>query len=263
MKNTFFKEDCMIIENNKLAHNIWTMSMSAPKITNQYLGAGQFILLQTSQSLEHPLRRPMSIAGVNGDELSIIYKTVGSVTNYMTGQKPGETMNVIGPVGNVFSEWEGVTPILIGGGIGLAPILNFRKQLSKSITIIGARTANEHFFDHSPKNGIYITTDDGTQGINGTVIDALNHIIDSIERPKIFACGPTPMFKALQSFSVLNNVPAQFSVESYMACGIGICQGCVIRKSTKENQKDPSYHKHFDLVCKNGPVFQAEDISFD
>ncbi len=257
------KEDCKIIYNDQIAHTLWKMIFKSDRIAPSYKGAGQFILLLPNDSLDHPLRRPMSIAGVEGDQFSIIYKTVGPITNAMSQMKPGETINVLGPLGNTFTTTDDeTTPILIGGGVGLAPILNLQKLLNDSITIIGARTAEEHFLTHSPKDGLILSTDDGSAGIKGNVITALESVINKIKNPIIYACGPEPMLKALQTFSITNDIPAQLSVESYMACGIGICQGCVIKKTSANVNTEPSYHQRFDLVCKNGPVFSAGEIRF-
>jgi len=264
INNLMVKEDCIIVENRQLADTIWTMTMKAPLITQNYIGAGQFILLLIDRLSEHPLRRPMSIANVEGDHLSIIYKTIGSVTNEMIHLKPDDTIDVLGPLGNIFTGFENnMNPILIGGGVGLAPILNLQKELKESTVIIGARTENEHFLTHSIETGLMLTTDDGTLGIKGTVLTVLSDVITKLPKPAIYACGPTPMLKALQTFTIENDIPAQFSVESYMACGIGICQGCVIKNSSKISNSDPTYHKKFDLVCTHGPVFPAEEISFD
>ena len=251
-------------ENLRLARNLWSMKFQAPEIVGEYSGAGQFVSILADDTWEHPLRRPMSIADVKGDCVSIIYKTVGAVTKSLARLQTGNAINVLGPLGNTFTGWDDENDlILVGGGVGLAPILNLYKTVKSSTVILGARTAEEHFFTHSPQEGVFLTTDDGSIGIRGTVIPTLECKILSKQNPIIFACGPEPMLKTIQNVAKKNHIPAQLSVESYMACGMGICQGCAIKKSEKEKSSVPTYHEKYDLVCVNGPVFSAEEISFD
>ena len=248
-----------IVSNNKIAENIWEMVFKSKNIADEYLGAGQFVSILTNDSWEHLIRRPMSIANIADDNISIIYKIFGSVTHSLTQLESNDYIDIFGPLGNTFNvDYDKYTPILIGGGIGLSPIINLSKCLEQkgisATTIIGARTADEHFLRHNPNNNMFLSTDDGSIGINGTVIDALNIVLDNIVNPKIFACGPETMLLSLQKMLSKKCIPAQFSVESYMACGMGICQGCAIPKSQNEG-----YH----LVCKEGPVFEANEVKFD
>ncbi|MEE9573558.1 MAG: dihydroorotate dehydrogenase electron transfer subunit [Candidatus Neomarinimicrobiota bacterium] len=248
-----------IIENSQIAQGIWRMVFKSVEIADRYFGAGQFVSILTDDSWQHPIRRPMSIAEVKDNDISIIYKVFGSVTQVLTQLKSEDYIDVFGPLGNTYNvNYKSIYPILIGGGIGLSPILNLSKYYANegviATTIIGAKTSNEHFLQHNPDENIYLSTDDGTEGIKGTVIDALNIVLKDIKNPKIFACGPEPMLFSLQKMLEKYNIPAQFSVESYMACGVGICQGCAISKIP-----DDGYH----LVCKDGPVFEANEVKFD
>ncbi len=248
-----------IIRNIEIAEGIWQMDFYSTEIANDYIGAGQFVSILANSSWEHPIRRPMSIAGVSGEEIAIIYKIFGSVTTDLTMLKPNGYLDVLGPIGNIFTlNNNQYHPILIGGGIGLSPIFNLANYLDEQgnakTVIIGARTSSEHFIKHDPAKNIFLATDDGSIGITGTVIDALNDIINKIDNPKIFTCGPEPMLSALQKYLIELDIPGQFSVESYMACGVGFCQGCVI-----ENRQNQKYH----LVCKDGPVFEVNEVKFD
>lgn len=248
-----------IIENTQIAEGIWQMVFESAEIANAYKGAGQFVSVLADDNWEHPIRRPMSIADVKEDEIFIIYKVFGSVTQALTKLKSKDYIDVLGPIGNTFNvNYDTFYPILIGGGIGLSPILNLSKCLTQKgvavTTIIGAKTSKEHFLQHNPNKNMFLSTDDGTIGINGTVIDALNIVLKDIQNPKIFACGPEPMLFSIQKILEEKSIPAQFSVESYMACGVGFCQGCVIPK--KQNN---AYY----LVCKDGPVFEANEVKFE
>ncbi|MEE8341265.1 MAG: dihydroorotate dehydrogenase electron transfer subunit [Candidatus Neomarinimicrobiota bacterium] len=235
------------------------MVFRSAEIADRYAGAGQFVSVLANDHWQHPIRRPMSIADVNGEEIAIIYKIFGPVTQKLRQLKSKANINVFGPLGNTYEvDFNSYYPILVGGGIGLSPILNLSKILKKkripNTIIIGAKTFKEHFLEHDPDNNIYLCTDDGSQGITGTVVDALETVLKDIEDPKIFACGPEPMLFSIQNMLKENSIPAQFSVESYMACGVGICQGCAI-----PNSNDKGYH----LVCTDGPVFEANEVKFD
>ncbi len=248
-----------IIENSQIAEGIWRMVFKSSEIADRYLGAGQFVSILADNSWQHPIRRPMSIAEVKDNEISIIYKVFGSVTQALTQLKTKDYIDVLGPLGNTFNvDYNSIYPILIGGGIGLSPILNLSKCFEKNgitvTTIIGAKTSEEHFLKHNPVENIFLSTDDGTEGINGTVVDALKIVLKDVKNPKIFACGPEPMLFSIQKMLEKYSIPAQFSVESYMACGVGICQGCAIPKLHEDG-----YH----LVCKDGPVFETNEVKFD
>ena len=257
-------EIATILENKLIASNIWEMKMTAPEIVEQYKGAGQFIQILVQSSWDRPLRRPMSIAAIDGDQISIIYKVFGVMTQILTKLKPGAALDILGPLGNTFT-WgnDEFTSVLVGGGVGLAPILNMYGEGivsgQESVLVIGARTSKEHFIDHDPQNNVFLATDDGTIGIAGTIIPAIKKSLENISKPAIFACGPEPMLKAVQDFAATHQIPAQISVESYMGCGVGICQGCVLEKNNG-TISEHSYHEKYSLVCIDGPVYQSEEV---
>jgi len=255
-------ENVTISSNKEIAMNLWRMSMNAPKIAAAYMGPGQFINILPNDNWEHPIRRPMSIASVNGNNVEIIYKIFGDITDQLSRKSSGDTINILGPLGNVFTEWDNkdVEPILIGGGVGLAPILNVYESCRNPIMIIGAKTASEHFMKHDPKNNIYLTTDDGSLGIAGNVMKAMDEIVLH-ENSIIYACGPEPMLHVLQKHAADKNIRVQLSVESYMGCGVGLCQGCVIERQNGHVQEH-SYHEKYSLVCLDGPVYKNSEVTF-
>ena len=259
----------MIIEkvniklNRQIADNIWEMVFDAPNIASKYVGAGQFISILANDSWGHPLRRPMS----KDNEISIIYKIFGDVTNILSKKNKGDSVELLGPIGNTFSNWDSDTfPILIGGGVGLAPILNLKHLCERSnvdhAIIIGARNSNEQFMKHDPDKNIYLATDDGSIGEHGTVMTPLDEIIKSHKNPYLYACGPEAMMIAIRDYSIDKNINTQLSVESYMGCGVGLCQGCVIHNVTN-NLDEHTYHQKYSLVCVDGPVYEAKDIYFE
>ena len=238
--------------------------MKAPGVAKQYKGAGQFIQILVDSSWANPLRRPMSISAVEDGKIEIIYKVFGEMTQLLSEKDAGENLDILGPLGNTFKlHDDGSTPILVGGGVGLAPILNMYGEINLSekdgFLIIGARTGAEHFMEHEPHNNVLLTTDDGSIGILGTVIPAIEKSLEKATNPAIFACGPEQMLKAVQEFAAVHAMPAQLSVESYMGCGIGICQGCVVER-VNGSSTEHSYHEKYSLVCIDGPVYQTEEV---
>ena len=259
-------ERARIKSNRQLAHQIWEMQFEAPNIAREYMGSGQFINILTVDDWNHPLRRPMSIASSEDGCVSIIYKIFGNMTQELTEKKSGETLELLGPLGNIFSKWDnGSYPILIGGGVGLAPILNLKQACDNNkivyTMIIGARSGNEHFIKHDPGKNIYLSTDDGSLGEEGTVMVPLERLVKINKNAFIFACGPETMLRAVKEFAVNNDIQAQLSVESYMGCGIGFCQGCVIERNISKIQSH-SYHEKYSLVCIDGPIYNATEINF-
>lgn len=247
-----------IIENTEIAHNIWRLTFISQQIADEYVGAGQFVTILPNGSWEHPIRRPMSIANVNDDKISIIYKIFGSVTEQLSRLISGNYVDILGPLGNIFIvNYQDYTPILVAGGIGLAPILNLSDCLNKKgvncHTFIGAKNAKEHFIEHNPTKNMYLSTDDGSLGIKGTVLDYIKTVLEEISNPYIFACGPEQMLTALKNYLINENIPGQFSVESYMACGFGFCQGCAINIDGTLD---------YSLVCKDGPVFDYRKVKY-
>lgn len=253
-------ENATIESNEEIAKNIWRMSMTAPQISSHYEGPGQFINILSDDGWEHLVRRPMSIAKVRGEKIDIIYKIFGNITKQLSQKTSDDSINILGPLGNVFAGWESNTTVLVGGGVGLAPILNLYNSCPESILIIGARTGDEHFMQHDPGKNIYLTTDDGSLGIEGNVLKALENL-DFNDQTIIYACGPEPMLKAIQHFAAENKIKAQLSVESYMGCGVGLCQGCVIERQNGQLKKH-SYHEKYSLVCVDGPVYWSHEVSF-
>ncbi|MBH31735.1 MAG: hypothetical protein CMG71_07090 [Candidatus Marinimicrobia bacterium] len=258
-------ERASVTANELIAEGIFQMNVSAPKIAGENPSPGQFINISVIDSWFHPLRRPMSIAGREGESLKIIYKIFGAGTRLLSEFPVGSFIDLLGPLGNTFELTEGATPVLVGGGVGLAPILWFDETLRSNgidhTTIIGARHSGEHFLEHCPKEGFILTTDDGTVGIKGTVLPTIESICLEMENPKLFACGPEPMLKAVKQFAEKETVLCELSVESYMGCATGICQGCAIEHKSS-SISEHSYHERFSLVCLDGPIYNAKDIRF-
>ena len=258
-------ELAIVESTNNIAANTFQTFLKSPKLSES-IKPGQFINILPTQNWDKMMRRPMSVASQKDGIISIIYKVVGEGTQLMKDWLPGDCVDLIGPLGNY---WEGYTDrvsILIGGGVGIAPILNLNSHLDdlceNKVLIMGARNSSEHFIDHKPEDGIYMTTDDGSLGIHGNVLDSLEIVLKDIDFKsiKIFACGPPAMMEAVRQFSISRNIECDLALETLMACGFGICQGCTVEFDIKEEIIEHSYRNRFGLVCMDGPIFGSKDI---
>ncbi len=250
-----------IISNKLLTKSYWRCVMCAPDITRS-AKPGQFINIKTTSGLVPLLRRPFSIHNIDGEALEIIYDIVGEGTKALSQKRSGEYLDVIGPLGNGFS-LPGSSKhslIFVGGGVGIAPLfLLARKATTKNkIVLIGSKNKESLLCKKEFKDlgcEVKISTDDGSCGLKGKITALLRETLDIKIREKerifIYACGPKPMLKEVFKIVTMNALPAQFSLEEHMGCGIGACLGCVVK--TK---------KGLERVCKEGPVFDASDLAW-
>ena len=254
-----------VINNTEIAEGIYKTVFKSPQIS-EVVKPGQFVNILPEQKWEQVMRRPMSIANQWDGKISIIYKVVGKGTYIMAQWQDGEKVDLIGPLGNYWRGYETTFPILIGGGVGIAPILNLHlhllEQMIDHMLIMGARHKDEHFLLHEPTKQIYMATDNGSMGIQGNVVDALRSIYPQQIIPhtaKLFACGPPLMMEAVRLYALENHRACDLALETIMACGFGICQGCTVERKV-EDQVDHSYRNRFALACMDGPIFNAEEI---
>jgi len=252
--------------NEEISREIYETVFKSDVISSSSL-PGQFINILPNSNWDKVMRRPMSIASQGSGKISIIYKAIGDGTHVMANWKRGDEVDIIGPLGNYWCEYETTFPILIGGGVGIAPILNLHHLLIENnidhVLIMGARTKEEHFLKHEPKQNIYMSTDDGRLGLKGNVIDAIQSIYENKNLPenaKIFSCGPPLMMESVRSYAIDNQLACDLALETIMACGFGICQGCTVIKKF-DDQIEHSYRNHFALACMDGPIFNANEIA--
>jgi len=256
-----FNEIATVVSNTKLADNIFEAILISPKISN-VAKPGQFVNILPSKNWLNVMRRPMSIAWQKNRKISIIYKIFGEGTKIISMWKNDDKIDIIGPLGNCWDNNFKNTPILIGGGVGIAPILNLHLLLEakkiKHILVMGARNRKEHFIKHNPENNIYLSTDLDDYGLKGNVIDAVKIILEQTkEKIKIYSCGPPGMMEAVKNYAILHNIECDLALETIMACGIGICQGCTVIKKT--NCSD-SYRERYALACIDGPIFNVKEL---
>ncbi len=247
-----------IVKNAQVQGRYFKMTLAAWAIARE-AKPGQFINVKVSDTQEPLLRRPLGIHGITGG-LEILYEVVGEGTAILSQRKPGESLDIVGPLGNGFDyrpEAKSQKPqILVAGGMGVAPLLFLAEKLKhrKLLVLIGAKTKSQILCAGEFKKlgcAVKIATDDGSRSFKGKVTDLLKRELSAIRYPlsAIYACGPRPMLKEISHLSKKYNIPARISLEEHMACGIGACLGCAVK--TKEG---------FKRVCKDGPVFNAEEI---
>ena len=222
--------------------------------------AGCFVSLYTKDQ-SRLLPRPISICEIDKDAglLRLVFRVVGFGTNEFAHYSVGDTIDMIGPLGNGFP-LEGKTAILIGGGIGIPPMLQLAKDLhAKGVTceiVLGYRDTLFLKEEFSPYGRVTVATEDGSTGIKGNVIDAITE--NEIAGDIIYSCGPLPMLRGVKEYASIHNQVAWLSLEEKMACGIGACLACI----TNVNEIDHHSMVKNKRICKDGPVFLATEVDF-
>ncbi len=249
------QQTAKIVSQTMLADGIFDMELQAEEIAAQ-AKPGQFISVYVNDKSKI-LPRPISICGIDAEKgiLRIVYRIAGEGTKQMSSYQKGDSVKILGPLGNGFTMKKD-RAILIGGGIGIPPMLELAKQLDgpKSI-VLGYRDSQMFLKDEFEAYGdVFVSTEDGSVGTKGNVIDAIKE--QGVEGNVIYACGPTPMLKGIQAYAAENGIEAQISLEERMACGIGACLACVCQS------KEADEHSHVcnKRVCKDGPVFDAREV---
>ncbi len=259
-------ETTEVISNRPLARGIYNMELIAPKIAAE-ARPGQFVNVLIDPQWVPLLRRPMSIASRRENRIGLIYKIMGIGSQAMAGWNAGKAVNLLGPLGNDWGTAGSTFPILVGGGVGIAPIIFLHADLEERSTkhhlLVGARSREEHHLRHEPERNITLTTDNGTTGLKGTVIDGLRVVLEQLKTADItlFGCGPRPMLEALKTFAGERDIPCRLAVEAMMGCGFGICQGCSVEMNMNVDAASAGYRQHFKLACIDGPVFWAHELA--
>ena len=254
------KENAVILSQEMIAQDIYSMWIKTDAAKEA--APGQFISMYTNDG-GRLLPRPISICEINkaDSSLRVGYRGTGknTGTELFSRMKEGDTIPVNGPLGNGFpyKEAAGKKVFLMGGGIGVPPILELAKQMEcgKKQIIMGYRDAETFLKDEFEKYGeVYISTEDGSVGTKGNVMDAIRE--NGLEADMIFACGPTPMLRAIKEDAGENNIVCYLSLEERMACGIGACRACVCRTKEKDHHSNVNNKR----ICKDGPVFLSTEV---
>ena len=252
------KETAKILSQNKIADGIYSMWIETTAAKEAK--PGQFIDVYVNDDSKL-LPRPISICEVKDDSLRIVYRVVGGGTKIMSTYEEGDEIQIIGPLGNGFDMRDGKA-ILVGGGIGIPPMVELAKNLSEKIgkeNVISVMGYRDELFlvdELEQFSTVVIATEDGSTGTKGTVIDALNE--NGVDGDVLYACGPIPMLKALKDWTNAKGIECQISLEERMACGIGACLACVCKTKEKDEHSNVCNKR----ICKDGPVFDANEIDF-
>lgn len=254
------KELCQIVSQAEIAEHIFKLTLQG-ELVREMNEPGQFVHLKVSDYAEPLLRRPISISDINKDEnqFTMIYRAEGRGTALLSERKPGDFVDVLGPLGNGFpieAASTGETALLVGGGIGVPPLYELSKRLVKRgvkvIHVLGFQSENFVFYDEDfTKLGeTYVATVDGSYGTKGFVTNIIED--RKLTFDVLYSCGPTPMLKALENN--YKDKKVYISLEERMGCGIGACFACVCHTAD-----DPSGHT-YKKVCSDGPVFKAGEV---
>ncbi len=251
MTSTILQQDC-------IGTDIYSLWLDAPEIASQ-AKPGQFISVYSNDS-GRVLPRPISICEIDKEKgaLRIVYRIAGKGTAEFSAMKPGETLEILGPLGNGFPMEiiKGKRVFMMGGGIGVPPMVQTAKEAEAEVTVIAGYRNSEIFLkEELEANGtLVIATEDGSVGTKGNVMDAIRE--NHLEADVIFACGPTPMLRAIKTYAEEKGILCYISMEEKMACGVGACLACVC----KSREVDHHSHVHNKRICKDGPVFLSTEV---
>jgi len=234
------------------AHLIW---LEAPHIAPQ-AQPGQFVMVRCGEKGEYQLRRPLSIHQREGNKIALLFSVVGGGTQWLSQRQPGDSLDLLGPLGNGFS----VNPdskklLLVAGGIGFAPLRFLADEAvgrGLSVTLLYGTPTAAHLYPSKLLSEVKLVTatEDGTEGEKGMITNLLPDFTKDADQ--LFACGPLAMYRAMAQMSELKVKPIQISLEVRMGCGLGVCYGCTVKTRGGLRQ-----------VCKDGPVFGLNDILWE
>lgn len=247
-----------ILSQEMIATDIYSLWLHAEEIASQ-AKPGQFISVYCNDSGK-VLPRPISICEIDREKgaLRIVYRIAGKGTAEFASMKAGEKLDIMGPLGNGFpmEAVKGKRVFMMGGGIGVPPMVQTAKEAEADVTVIAGYRNSEIFLKNelSANGRLVVATEDGSVGTNGNVMDAIRE--NHLEADVIFACGPAPMLRAIKAYAEENKILCYISMEERMACGIGACLACVC----KSKEVDGHSHVHNKRVCKDGPVFLSTEV---
>lgn len=237
-------KDCkgIIVNIEKTAFDVYKLQIKSQLVSAH---PGQFISILCPNTT---LRRPFSISDFENGIVTILIKLKGEGTSYLSSLKDGDEVDFIAPLGNGFEIIENKNSLLVGAGIGIAPMLFLKKELNKK------NIKNYLITGFKEEKEIIKGSDEVT--IGGSVLDKLDNIIKEKNIEIIYSCGPMPVLKGVYEISKKHNIISELAMERVMACGIGVCRGCVI-KIHKNNEET------YASVCKDGPVFLGDEIVWE
>jgi dihydroorotate dehydrogenase electron transfer subunit len=256
------EQTVQIITNERDTDLYFRLVVNAPQIA-PLVQPGQFAHVRILPLREALLRRPFSIFQVSGSTLSILYKNIGKGTDVLSRMRPGEELSMIGPLGHGFTlpPPAGETPLLVAGGYGMAALyLLAERSPQQGIVFVGGRRRVDILCEAEFRAlgwEVRVTTEDGNHGEKGLVTQSL---LTELKRRapgrKLFACGPTPMLKAIGRLADEFKLPAELSLDEHMGCGIGVCLTCVVPIKAGDGWE-------YQRTCTDGPVFYSRQVAWE
>ena len=247
-----YQENAQVLSRESLGDDIYSLWIRTERIAEE-AKPGQFLSLYCRDA-SRLLPRPISICEIRGRDIRLVFRRVGKGTDEFSRLAEGDTLSVLGPLGNGFPLESG-RALLIGGGIGVPPLLQLARSLpGEKILAMGYRSRTYLEEELKKEGQLIIATEDGSLGTRGNVLDAIRE--HGPEADVIYACGPLPMLRAVKAYAEEKQIRAWVSMEEKMACGIGACLACVCE--TRETDSHSKVHNA--RICKEGPVFDAKDI---
>ena len=259
------EQTVQIVSNERDTDFYFRLVLRAPQIA-PLIQPGQFAHLRILPLKDALLRRPFSIFQVAGDTFSILYKTVGKGTDALSRMRAGEELSIIAPLGHGFTmpQTDGEIPLLVAGGYGMAAMfLLAQRSPQKGIVFVGGRRRVDILCEEEFAAlgwDVRVTTEDGSRGEKGLVTQPLLAELrtphSALRTFTLFACGPTPMLKAVGKLAEDFNVPAELSMDEHMCCGLGVCLTCVIPVKTGDSWE-------YQRTCTEGPVFDSRQVEWE
>lgn len=256
-----FQETVTVVSQKQIGTGIYDLTIQTKEIAAA-AKAGQFVSVYSNDASKL-LPRPISLCGIDRKTgtLRLVYRVTGehTGTEEFSRLQAGDTMKIMGPLGNGFTVEKGKKAFLIGGGIGVPPMLQLAKEMKDAgenfQIVMGYRDAGTFLLDEFKEQGeSFVATEDGSVGTKGNVLDAIRE--NHLDADVIYACGPTPMLRALKAYAEEQNMTCYVSMEERMACGIGACLACVCNSTEKDAHSNVKNKR----ICKEGPVFNAKEV---
>ena len=256
-----FQETVTVVSQKQIGTGIYDLTIQTKEIAAA-AKAGQFVSVYSNDASKL-LPRPISLCGIDrkAGTLRLVYRVTGehTGTEEFSRLQAGDTMKIMGPLGNGFTVEKGRKAFLIGGGIGVPPMLQLAKEMKDAgenfQIVMGYRDAGTFLLDEFKEQGeSFVATEDGRVGTRGNVLDAIRE--NHLDADVIYACGPTPMLRALKAYAEEQNMTCYVSMEERMACGIGACLACVCNSTEKDAHSNVKNKR----ICKEGPVFNAKEV---
>ena len=256
-----FQETVTVVSQKQIGTGIYDLTIQTKEIAAA-AKAGQFVSVYSNDASKL-LPRPISLCGIDrkAGTLRLVYRVTGehTGTEEFSRLQAGDTMKIMGPLGNGFTVEKGRKAFLIGGGIGVPPMLQLAKEMKDAgenfQIVMGYRDAGTFLLDEFKEQGeSFVATEDGSVGTKGNVLDAIRE--NHLDADVIYACGPTPMLRALKAYAEEQNMTWYVSMEERMACGIGACLACVCNSTEKDAHSNVKNKR----ICKEGPVFNAKEV---